>query len=102
MSTEAKTSLAIPLKNIERCRDTARHDNKRGSAIMSRDTRRDIRVAARIERFRFLFADTRRFSFVTANHSIMRPDAMLGVADCVVDCIRLAVQQATEWQRIGD
>src|SRR6266404_1908274 len=27
---------------------------------------------------------------------------MLGVPDCVADCIRLAVPQATEWQRIGD
>ena len=27
---------------------------------------------------------------------------MLGVADCVADCIWLAVPQATEWQRIGN
>jgi len=26
----------------------------------------------------------------------------LGVVDCVADCIRLAVSQATEWQRIGN
>ena len=27
---------------------------------------------------------------------------MLRIADCVADCIRLAVPQATEWQRIGN
>jgi hypothetical protein len=27
---------------------------------------------------------------------------MLGVTDCVADCIRLAVPQTTEWQHIGD
>ena len=27
---------------------------------------------------------------------------MLGVGDCVADRIRLAVPQATEWQRIGN
>jgi hypothetical protein len=27
---------------------------------------------------------------------------MLGVADCVADCIRPTVPQATEWQRIGN
>jgi hypothetical protein len=27
---------------------------------------------------------------------------MLRVVDCVADCVRLAIPQATEWQRIGD
>ena len=27
---------------------------------------------------------------------------MLGVADCVADCVRFAVPQPTEWQRIGN
>jgi hypothetical protein len=27
---------------------------------------------------------------------------MLSVFDCVADCIRFAVAQATEWQRIGN
>jgi hypothetical protein len=32
--------------------------------------------------------------FVNANHSIMRPAIKLRVADCVADCIRLAIPQA--------
>jgi hypothetical protein len=39
---------------------------------------------------------------VNANHSIARAAAKLGVIDCVADCIRLAIPQPTEWQRIGD
>ncbi len=27
---------------------------------------------------------------------------MLGVVDCIADCVWLAIPQATEWQRIGD
>jgi hypothetical protein len=32
----------------------------------------------------------------------MRPAEKLSVVDCVDDCIRLAVPQTTEWQRIGN
>ena len=39
---------------------------------------------------------------VNANHSVMWTAAMLRVADCVVDRIRFAVPQPTEWQRIGN
>ena len=39
---------------------------------------------------------------VNANHSVMRAAEKLRVADCVADCIRLSVPQATEWQRIGN
>jgi hypothetical protein len=38
---------------------------------------------------------------VNANHRIVRAAAMFGVTDCVRDCIRLAVPQPTEWQRVG-
>ena len=34
---------------------------------------------------------------VNANHSVMRAAEKLRVADCVADCIRLSVPQATEW-----
>ena len=27
---------------------------------------------------------------------------MLRVSDCVADCVRLAIPQPTEWQRIGN
>jgi hypothetical protein len=37
-----------------------------------------------------------------SNHRIMRPAVEFGVADCICDCIRLTVPQATEWKRIGD
>jgi hypothetical protein len=37
---------------------------------------------------------------VNANHSIVRPTVMLRVADCIAHCIRLAVPQATEWERL--
>ena len=30
------------------------------------------------------------------------PAVKLGVPDCIADCVRLAVPQATVWQRIGD
>ena len=39
---------------------------------------------------------------VNANHGTMRTTAKLGVADCIADCIWLAIPQATEWERIGD
>ena len=39
---------------------------------------------------------------ISANHSIMRAAVELGVADCVADCIRPAIPQATEWQDIGN
>jgi hypothetical protein len=39
---------------------------------------------------------------VNPNHSIMWTAKKLRVADCIADCIRLAIPQATEWQRIGD
>ena len=43
---------------------------------------------------------------INANHSVLRAAAKLRVfdrvADCIRDCIRLAVPEATEWQRIGD
>jgi len=37
-----------------------------------------------------------------ANRGIMSPAVKLWVADCVADCVRLAMPQATEWQHIGD
>ena len=39
---------------------------------------------------------------VKADHSIMRAAAMLGLADCVADRIRLSIPQPTEWQCIGN
>src|SRR6266487_164558 len=39
---------------------------------------------------------------VNANHIIVGASAMRRVSDFVVDCVRLAVPQATEWQRIGN
>jgi hypothetical protein len=39
---------------------------------------------------------------VNANHSIMRTAQKPGLADCFAHCIRLAIPQATEWQRIGN
>jgi hypothetical protein len=42
------------------------------------------------------------FFIVNANDSVIRSAAMLGVSDCVADCVRFAIPQATERQRIGD
>ena len=39
---------------------------------------------------------------VNANHSVMRAAVKLRVADCVADCVRLAVPQATKRQRTGN
>ena len=37
---------------------------------------------------------------VNADHSILRAAAVLGIADCIPDCVRFAIPQATEWQSI--
>jgi hypothetical protein len=39
---------------------------------------------------------------VNANHRIVRPAEKFRLADCIADCVRFAVPQATEWQRIGN
>jgi hypothetical protein len=39
---------------------------------------------------------------VNENHSIMRPALKLLVAYCITGCVRLAIPQPTEWQRIGN
>ena len=43
-----------------------------------------------------------RFRFAKANHSIVGAGAKLRVVKCFVDCVWLAVPEATKWQRIGD
>jgi hypothetical protein len=39
---------------------------------------------------------------VNANHGVVLAAAKLCGADWVSDCIRFAVQQATQWQHIGN
>ena len=39
---------------------------------------------------------------VNANQSIVRAAEKLRIADCVADCIRLAIPEPTEWQRVGN
>ncbi len=39
---------------------------------------------------------------VNANHGVMGAAEKLGVTDCVRDCVRIAVPQRTEWQRVAD
>jgi hypothetical protein len=39
---------------------------------------------------------------VDADHGVMRTAEKLGVADCIADCVWLAVPQATVWQRIAN
>jgi hypothetical protein len=35
---------------------------------------------------------------IHANHSIMWSAVMLGVADCVADCVRLVIPERVEWE----
>jgi len=46
--------------------------------------------------------DHRASFIVNANHSMVRAAEKLGVADCVVDRVWLAIPQATEWQHFGN
>jgi hypothetical protein len=39
---------------------------------------------------------------VNANYSIMCTALEFRVADCITECVWLAIPQATEWQRVGD
>ena len=39
---------------------------------------------------------------INADHSIMWPAAVLGVANCIADRILFAIPQPTEWQYIGN
>ena len=39
---------------------------------------------------------------VNANHSVMRTAEKLCITDCIADCVRRALPQTTEWQRIGN
>jgi len=39
---------------------------------------------------------------VNANDGVMRSAVELRIIDCVADCVRLAIPQAPEWQRIED
>jgi hypothetical protein len=39
---------------------------------------------------------------VNANHSVMRTAVKLRVADCVADCVWVAVLPAIKWQHVGN
>jgi hypothetical protein len=39
---------------------------------------------------------------VNANYCTLRAAVELRVADCILDCVRLAIPQPTEWQHIGN
>jgi hypothetical protein len=39
---------------------------------------------------------------VNANHNVLSTAEMLRISDCVADCVRLAIPQATEWEHNGN
>src|SRR5439155_18000072 len=39
---------------------------------------------------------------INADHSVVRPAEKFCITNRVADCVRLAVPEATEWQRIGN
>jgi hypothetical protein len=62
-----------------------------------------VHTAARSEIARVLMRLNHVASFIEyTDDSIMRTAVKLCVADCIGDCVWLAIPKPTEWQRIGD